>query len=189
MPPSAAKIDAEVAAADGSVETRAAALINPVSGLASDYLNVFNELVMIIEQLPVMPDLVEDLIAWRPVSYRDYFEKSNLPGRAVALDHYETLAPGLRDDFEAAIADLDRCATGSVAAIRIQMRRKMTADPDALAQLCSRTCATLYGLLERITMLVDHGTAQAEESAQLRADRLLAVRIQALRDVKSFQDR
>src|ERR1700759_5053507 len=38
-------------------EKRAEALVNPASGLANDYLNLFNEIVMLIEQLPTMPEL------------------------------------------------------------------------------------------------------------------------------------
>ena len=35
---------------------RAEALVNPASGLANDYLNLFNEIVMLVEQLPTMPE-------------------------------------------------------------------------------------------------------------------------------------
>jgi hypothetical protein len=38
-------------------------LVNPVSGLANDYLNLFNELVMMLEQIPQMPELLQDLLA------------------------------------------------------------------------------------------------------------------------------
>ncbi|HTJ03030.1 MAG TPA: hypothetical protein VL492_09555 [Methylovirgula sp.] len=38
-----------------TLQSRAEAIVNPASGLANDYLNLFNEIVMLIEQLPVMP--------------------------------------------------------------------------------------------------------------------------------------
>ena len=44
--------------------------INPVTGLATDYLNHFNEAIMLLEMLPVAPDCKEDFLAWRPMSYR-----------------------------------------------------------------------------------------------------------------------
>ena len=47
----------------------------------------------------------------------------------------------------------------------------------------------MHEVLTRATNLVNYGISRAEEDAQLRADRLLAVRIQALRDVKNFRDR
>ena len=48
----------------------AEANINPVTGLSTDYLNHFNEAVMLLEMIPVMPECGEDLAAWRPLSYR-----------------------------------------------------------------------------------------------------------------------
>jgi hypothetical protein len=42
--------------------------INPVTGLATDYLNHFNEAIMMLELAPEMPDCMEDLSAWRPLS-------------------------------------------------------------------------------------------------------------------------
>jgi hypothetical protein len=171
------------------LEDRARALCNPQSGLASDYLNVFNELVMLVEQLPDIPEVIDDIAAWRPISYVDYFGGSNLPGRAAALASYQRAPGGLRAAFEAVVADLDRCATGCVAAIRLRVRRGGNEADGELAALCAKSAAAMHALLRKATDLVDHGEAQAEESAQNRADRLLAVRIQALRDVKAFRDR
>ena len=85
----------------GDLETRAKALVNPTSGLANDYLNIFNELVMLVEQLPEIPEFADDILAWRPRSYEEYFRQSNLPGRQGALDAYARLERSFRDEFEA----------------------------------------------------------------------------------------
>ena len=180
-----AKIAAD-ASDDPSLEQRAAALVNPESGLANDYLNVVNELVMLVEQLPMMPELIDDILAWRPISYQDYFSRSNLPGRQAALENYERLAVDLRQEFEEVVAELDRCATGSVAAIRICLRRSKGVSSPALEGLCAKASTAMYAILARATNIVDHGVSRAVENAQMRADRLLAVRIQALRDIKDF---
>jgi hypothetical protein len=47
--------------------------INPITGLATDYLNHFNEAIMMLELAPEMPDCMEDLSAWRPLSYCEHF--------------------------------------------------------------------------------------------------------------------
>ncbi len=185
----AEKFDADAHVADApGLERRAADLVNPESGLANDYLNVFNELVMMVEQLPSMPEFIDDITAWRPISYEDYFNNSKLPGRRQALENYQRLAAGLRREFEEVVADLDRCATGTVAAIRLHLRRRAQ-DSEALAALCYKGSAAMHGILSRATDIVNHGASRAAEHAQSRADRLLAVRIRALRDVKDFQDR
>ncbi|WP_213030289.1 hypothetical protein, partial [Acinetobacter baumannii] len=54
-------------------EARAAQLkaanINPRTGLATDYLNHFNEAIMLLEMVPDMPECAEDFLAWTPLSY------------------------------------------------------------------------------------------------------------------------
>ena len=47
----------------------AAANINPQTGLATDYLNHFNEAVMLLDMIPDVPDCVQDFMEWRPLAY------------------------------------------------------------------------------------------------------------------------
>jgi hypothetical protein len=176
------------AVADDSeaLEARAASLVNPASGLANDYLNIYNEVVMLIETLPQMPEAIDDILAWRPVTYQDYFAKSILPGSQNALENYSKLDSKFRRDFEDVVAELDRCATGSVVAIRRHYRQKGTQDPAGLEAICNRAGAALREILQRAVGVVDYGQTHAEEEAQKRADRLLMVRIQAIKDVQDF---
>ncbi len=171
------------------LEARAASLVNPASGLANDYLNIYNEVVMLVETLPNMPEAMEDILNWRPTTYQDYFSKSILPGSKNALENYSKLDADFRKSFEDVVAELDRCATGSVVAIRRHNRQKGDNDPAGLEQICARAGATLREILQRASNIVDHGQQQAEEVAQRRADRLLMVRIQAIKDVQDFYSR
>ena len=50
-----------------SADALKAANVHPDTGLATDYLNHFNEVVMLLEMLPDMPDFAEDVLAWEPV--------------------------------------------------------------------------------------------------------------------------
>jgi hypothetical protein len=52
----------------------------PGSSLAGAYLNQFNEMVKLIEQLPGTPELIGDILNWQPASYQDYFTASAMPG-------------------------------------------------------------------------------------------------------------
>ena len=167
-------------------DSRAEALVNPVSGLANDYLNLFNEVVMLIEQLPNMPELIAELLEWKPTTYNDYFRRSSLPGKESAIDAYSRLDGKFRRDFEEIVAELDRIATGAVASIRRHHRVKGNDDAEGLALSCEKFGAHLRGMLSKATNLVNHGTSEADESAQRRADRLLAVRLHAIKDVEEF---
>ena len=51
-----------------------------IDRLANDYLNVFSEILLLLEFLPAMPEMTDDALAWRPRGYCEYFEQSPLPG-------------------------------------------------------------------------------------------------------------
>src|SRR5258707_11211911 len=66
-----------------------AANINPRTGLATDYLNHFNEAIMLLEMVPDMPECAEDFLAWTPLSYAEHFVASNFKDRDLAIEAYE----------------------------------------------------------------------------------------------------
>jgi hypothetical protein len=169
-----------------TMEERASSLVNPTSGLANDYLNLFNEVVMLIEQLPSMPELFEDLLAWKPTTYLEYFARSDLPGRHSALEDYNQLNPRFRRRFEEVVQDLDRLATGTVVSIRRHIKSKGESDLPTLVAICEKGSAGLREKLERAIAIVNHGTFETAEDVQARADRLLAVRINALKNMSEF---
>ena len=84
--------------------TRAATLkaanINPRTGLATDYLNHFNEAIMLLEMIPDMPECAADFLEWRPLSYAQHFIASNFKARDLAIEAYESADPELRAEFD-----------------------------------------------------------------------------------------
>ena len=77
-----------------------AANINPRTGLATDYLNHFNEAVMLLEMIPDMPECAEDFLQWRPLSYAEHFTASNFRARDLAISAYESADAGVRGEFD-----------------------------------------------------------------------------------------
>lgn len=90
-----------------SPEALANANINPVSFLATDYLNHFNEVVMLMEMVPDMPDMVADVLAWEPCGYPKHFEQSVFAAKALAIEAYHASPAASRTAFDAVVADLD----------------------------------------------------------------------------------
>jgi len=74
--------------------------INPATGLASDYLNHFSEAIMLLEMLPERPDFIQDLIAWRPLSYTEHFAASSFRDRELAILAYEHAEPRIRSQLD-----------------------------------------------------------------------------------------
>lgn len=146
-------IESEGSGAAVSLEGRAAALVNPASGLANDFLNVYNEILMLIEMLPGMPELIDDIAAWRPASYRAYFLQSRLPGRAAALDAYAALDPAFRALFDASVEELAAVCVACVD--RIEAARAVGAGLPA--EECARASAHIRSLLDAAAQLVTFG--------------------------------
>src|SRR3954470_24123588 len=77
-----------------------AANINPQTGLATDYLNHFNEAIMLLEMIPDIPECSEDFLQWTPLSYAEHFTASNFKARDLAISAYESADPDVRAEFD-----------------------------------------------------------------------------------------
>src|ERR1700687_3132941 len=77
-----------------------AANINPRTGLATDYLNHFNEAIMLLEMILDIPDCAVDFLAWHPLSYAEHFTLANCQARDLAIAAYELADPSTRAEFD-----------------------------------------------------------------------------------------
>jgi hypothetical protein len=108
MTSTAARIAPTVPPATGKVagidDARAAQLkaanINPRTGLATDYLNHFNEAIMLLEMVPDMPECAEDFLGWQPLSYSEHFTASNFKARDLAIEAYDSAEKTVRAEFD-----------------------------------------------------------------------------------------
>jgi hypothetical protein len=89
----------DVAAAARAAQLTAAN-INPKTGLATDYLNHFNEAVMMLEMIPDIPECSEDFLGWTPLSYAAHFHASNFKARDLAIEAYDAADSRIRADFD-----------------------------------------------------------------------------------------
>lgn len=96
----------------------AAANINPRTGLATDYLNHFNEAIMLLEMIPDMPECAEDFLSWKPLSYADHFIASNFKARDLAIAAYNEAHPAIRGEFDVIAANMTSILTAVGDAMR-----------------------------------------------------------------------
>jgi len=95
-----------------------AANINPRTGLATDYLNHFNEAIMLLEMIPDMPECAEDFLGWNPLSYREHFTASNFKARDLAIEAYNSAEPNIRAEFDNITGSMTSILTAVGAAMR-----------------------------------------------------------------------
>jgi hypothetical protein len=71
--------------------------------LATDYLNHFNEIVMLVEMIPDMPMMLDECRAWEPKSYQEHFRESGFSQKELAIAAYDRVPSKFKVPFEATI--------------------------------------------------------------------------------------
>ena len=107
-------------------ETLLAANVNPKTGLATDYLNHFNEVVMLMEMLPDMPDCAEDVLDWAPCDYCSHFEKSGLKDIDVVILAYNAVPREIKAHFETLILQIDSAVVQAQSLLRGEVTDEIT---------------------------------------------------------------
>ena len=92
--------------------------INARTGLATDYLNHFNEAIMLLEMIPDVPECAEDFLDWQPLTYAEHFTASNFKARDLAIAAYESADAGIRAEFE----NITSAMTSILSAVGAAMR-------------------------------------------------------------------
>jgi len=132
-----------------------AANINPRTGLATDYLNHFNEAVMLLEMIPDMPECAEDFLGWTPLSYAEHFHASNFKARDLAIEAYEMADPNIRAEFDKLTVNMTSILTAVGSAMREAHQDKTRA----------RLAEQATGWVKPLVMLtagVINGTSEAD---------------------------
>jgi len=68
------------------------------SGLATDYLNLFNEAIMASELISEFPEFIEELKLWQRRTYREHFEHTDMVDKETVLAAYDQLPLAVRQD-------------------------------------------------------------------------------------------
>lgn len=123
--------------------------INTETYLATDYLNHFAEVVMLLEMLPSMPECLADIRAWGPKSYEEHFRDSVFSDKELAIQAYLEADPASRRPFDAVIDALHTVLPAGIE------------DAAALIEAgdTARLEAMIAGLLDQVRGLLDRATA------------------------------
>jgi hypothetical protein len=140
--------------------------INPSTGLSTDYLNHFNEAIMLLEMLPTAPECRDDFLAWQPMSYRGHFAASRFKHRDLAILAYEAANPMIRHELDT-LAD-------TMTEVLTSIRDALLLDPPAHASgmLAERAVAWLKPLVARAGAVINGGDI-AGEPPQAMVDALM----------------
>lgn len=137
--------------------------------LATDYLNHFNEIVMLIDMVADMPDLLEDCKAWQPKSYQQHFEDSSFSDKALAIDAYNHVPTRFRQPFEETVEQLNRLVHEALHRIEDAVNLD---EPELVKARCHAASRGLQRLMDVANAII-HGSDKAMDQSQI--DDLLAI--------------
>lgn len=139
--------------------------VNPQTFLATDYLNHFNEIVMVLEILGDCPDCFEDAHGWRPKSYRQHFIDSALSDRMLAVEAYDHAPRRYRQPFDRIVEHMDHL-------VMFALRRLETPvacqDEAATRRIAGAVARRLQDLVAMASAII-HGTIETADQRHVDA--------------------
>ncbi len=137
-----ASSDAPMAAAGSG------AAFSPVQ-LSTDYLNHHSEALMLLEMVPMDREILDDLKAWRAVSYSEHFAASSLRCAGAAREAYSQLGAREAAGFEGLCAAMNRLVLTATALLD-----EMPASEDP-ALIVDVACLSLRRLIARAAAFIN----------------------------------
>lgn len=137
--------------------------INDQSFLATDYLNHFNEVVMLLEMVPDMPDCLEDVQAWLPKSYPQHFIDSGFSDKELAIEAYEKAPKKFRLPFDREIDTMNNLVDF---ACRVMEKAAQAGEHDRVGRVAKQSSKTLQKHIDRASAII-HGATQTMEQAEI----------------------
>ena len=137
--------------------------LDPKTLLATDYLNHFNEIVMLLEMVPDMPDMLEDVKAWGPKPYKNHFRDSTIADSELAIEAYDHVPAMYREPFEQTVAQIDTTIASAILRIEADIAG---GDADILREDTMSLCRILQRLIETASAII-HGSAKTLDQAEI----------------------
>jgi hypothetical protein len=138
--------------------------INPQTLLATDYLNHFNEIVMMLDMIPDMPECLEDAQAWEPKSYQDHFRDSQFRDKDLAVEAYDHVPRRFRQPFEDVISQINGLIAAAVS--RIAELIEVGGDPAELHHVCTEASRGVQKLMD-ISSAIIHGSETRFDQSEI----------------------
>ncbi len=138
--------------------------INPQTLLATDYLNHFNEIVMMLEMLPDCPECIEEAKEWHPKTYPEHFRDSGFKDKELAIEAYEHVPSKFRRPFEQAVEQMNRLVQTTISRFEAAMTDGRS--PEEERVFVSEATQLLQRLGE-LTSAIIHGSTKAMDQGEI----------------------
>ena len=136
--------------------------VNPATLLTTDYLNHFNEIIMLLELIPSAPSqFAPEIASWEHESYEEHFTHSGFRDKELAIVGYRNAPEDVRRAFDSSVADLEQ----EMVLLLQQVQDKMdSGDTNGLTELCGEAVPRLQSLVQVTAGIVNGAVPEEEES-------------------------
>lgn len=134
--------------------------IHNVTLLSTDYLNHFNEVVMLLEIVPDMPEMFEDVKEWQPKTYQEHFRDSLFTSRDLAVEAYEFSPPEFREPFDQLIEQLNAMVVGAIEPIDAVIA---TGDAERMALTVAEITMALRTRIDRAGAIINGSAERVDQ--------------------------
>ncbi|OKH88965.1 hypothetical protein [Thalassospira sp. TSL5-1] len=139
--------------------------ISSATLLATDYLNHFNEIVMLLEMVPDMPDMLEDCREWAPKSYQQHFQDSAFSDRELAIEAYDHVPEKFRRPFEETIEHMNALVLRANEQLEVVINE---GNPEVIRMTASSTTTALQRFMDVASSII-HGSAKTMSQEEIDA--------------------
>lgn len=131
--------------------------------LATDYLNHFNEVIMLVGMIPDMPECLEDAKAWKPKSYENHFRDSAFVDKDLAILAYENAPLRFRVPFDKTIAHMNDLVVEGLVRIEEVLSE---GNPDKIADMVMKVSRNLQRFVDVASAII-HGAERAMDQTEI----------------------
>ena len=141
--------------------------INESTLLASDYLNHFHELVMLLEAISSEPKaFADDLFSWRPLTYEEHFTESGFRDKNLAIAAYRRAPQKIRARFDEAVARLH----GEAVTLVAEVAQHLTGSSKVLNEACEKAAQRLRVLIDEANTIANGETLPDRKKPEQLSD-------------------
>ncbi len=135
--------------------------VNADTLLTTDYLNHFNEIIMLLELVPSAPSQFSaELSEWQHESYEEHFTHSGFRDKELAIICYRNAPEEVRRAFDSSVADMEQ----EMVLMLQQVQEKIGAgDTAGLSQFCNDAIPRLQDLLQITAGIVNGSISDGPE--------------------------
>lgn len=126
--------------------------INDITLLSTDYLNHFNEFVMILDMVADMPEMIEELKEWPHKTYQEHFRDSSFTHKDLAISAYEQSPPEYKVPLDMTVEELDRSIDEGLLELDTALA---SGNDDLLALKVNELSMKLRSLIDRASGIIN----------------------------------